>query len=165
MLAIKKETDYAVRTVLHLASLGEGAQVQVRDVAAQRLLPPSFIRRIVARLSASGILTTTRGVGGGIQLARPASEISLLDVLRAMEDGVALNRCAEGLHTCPLLESCPAHAAWADATAVLEAHLGGVRFDALARSGRRHAAAHRVMVGTPQAQPAGALPARRSARR
>jgi Rrf2 family protein len=143
VLGIRRETDYAVRTVLHLASVRDGAHVQVRDVAAQRRLPLSFVRRIVARLSAAGILETTRGMGGGIRLARPAAEISMLDVVRAMEGAVALNPCVVEPHTCPLAAGCPAQRAWADATAVLQDHLASVRFDALARGVRGHVAAHR----------------------
>lgn len=144
MLGIKRETDYAVRTLLHLASIDPGTTVLVRDVADQRGLPPSFVRRIVARLSAAGIVAATRGARGGIRLARPASAISLLDVCRAMDDLVALNRCLTPEHTCPLAVGCPAHAAWAEATAVLEEHLASVTFDALAGgAGKRHGAAHR----------------------
>lgn len=152
MLGIKRETDYAVRIVLHLASMGGGASVQVRDVAEQKLLPLSFVRRIVARLGAAGILATTRGMGGGIQLARPPSELSLLDVVRAMEGDVALNRCLEAEHTCPLADACPAHRAWAEATEVLEAHLSEVRFDALAGGGR-HQRAHRSVAASPVPAP------------
>ena len=149
MLGIRKETDYAVRTVLHLAAIGRGKSVQVRDVAAQRHLPLSFVRRIVARLHAEGIVATTRGTGGGIRLARPASEISLLDVLEAMDDGVALNRCLEVQHTCPLADGCPAQGAWSEATAVLEGHLASVRFDALSLKDTRHGSAHRDLPGGP----------------
>lgn len=162
MLSIRRETDYAVRTVLHLATIGDGVQVQVRDVAAQRLLPLSFVRRIVAQLRGAGILTTTRGMGGGIQLARPASEISLLDVVRAMEGELALNQCLDADHTCPLAGSCPAHNAWADATAVLEAHLATVHFDALAGRRGAHVTAHREMQG---GRLSGGASARHTARR
>lgn len=147
MLGIKRETDYAVRTVLHLATVGDGVHVQVRDVAAHRLLPLSFVRRIVARLRSAGILTTTRGMGGGIGLARPASEISLLDVVLAMEDSVALNRCMDAEHTCPLAGSCPAQLVWSEITALLESHLAGIRFDALAGRIQRHVDAHRGISG------------------
>lgn len=147
MLGIKRETDYAVRTVLHLASLPAGAQVQVKDVAAQKLLPLSFVRRIVARLGAAGLLMTTRGLKGGIALARPASEISLLDVVLAMDDPVTLNQCLDPNHTCPLSAACPAHVAWGEATEILETHLASVRFDALA-GGHRHAGAHRRLART-----------------
>lgn len=147
MLGIRRDTDYAVRTVLHLASLPPGTQVQVKDVAAQKLLPLSFVRRIVARLGTAGLLATTRGLKGGIALARPAAEISLLDVVLAMDDPVALNQCLDPDHTCPLAVSCPAHVAWAEATEILETHLASVRFDALA-GGERHAGAHRRLART-----------------
>ena len=144
MLGIKRETDYAVRTILHLAALPPGTQVQVKDVATQKLLPLSFVRRVVARLGSAGLLATTRGLKGGIALARPASEISLLDVVLAMDDPVTLNQCLDPDHTCPLSAACPAHTAWAEATALLEDHLRNVRFDALA-GGKPHVGAHRKL--------------------
>jgi Rrf2 family protein len=152
VLGIKRETDYAVRTVLHLASLPPGARVQVKDVASRKLLPLSFVRRIVARLGAAGLLTTTRGLKGGIALARPASEISLLDVVLAMDDPVTLNQCLDPDHTCPLSAACPAHVAWAEATDILETHLASERFDALA-GGERHAGAHRRLARTNAGRP------------
>lgn len=152
MLGIRRETDYAVRTVLHLACVGTGVPVRVRDVAAQRHLPLSFVRRIVARLRAEGILQTTRGMGGGIRLSRPASEISMLDVVRAMEGSVALNPCVVSDHTCPLQAGCPANRAWCEATSILESYLAGTRFDALAASGPDHEEAHR-RASAPAARP------------
>lgn len=149
MLGIRRETDYAVRTVLHLASLGPEAVVQVRDVAAQRQLPLSFVRRIVARLGASGLLRTTRGMGGGIRLARPASEISMLDVVRAMEGSLTLNPCVETPHSCPLSAGCPAQRAWCEATVVLETHLASVRFDQMASGTPGHVAAHQRVARRP----------------
>jgi Rrf2 family protein len=149
VLGIKRETDYAVRTVLHLASLGGKTQVQVRDIADQRLLPLSFVRRIVARLSAAGILATICGMGGGIALARPAAQISLLDVVHAMEGKIALNQCLEPQHSCPLADHCPAQNVWAETTAILEAHLASVRFDSLAAGTPQHTDAHRKLVAAP----------------
>lgn len=133
MQGIGRQTDYAARIVLHLACLGEGAQVPVKKIAAQRLLPPAFVRRIVGRLAGAGILRTVRGAGGGVRLARPASEISLLDVLRAVEGGLVLNKCVDTPQFCPVTPSCPVHTAWTDATRQVESYLADVRFDRLAR--------------------------------
>lgn len=132
MLGIGRQTDYASRIVLHLAALGPGAQVQVKAIAERRLLPAAFVRRVVARLAAGGILRTTRGSGGGIALARPAEQISLLDVVRVMEGGIVLNRCVSAPHHCPLSETCPVQRAWTDATRNVEEYLGAVTFAALA---------------------------------
>jgi Rrf2 family protein len=132
MLGIGRQTDYAARVVLHLAALGEGAQVQVAEIAAKRLLPPAFVRRVVARLAAAGILRTVRGARGGVQLARPAAEISLLDVVRAIEGRIVLNRCVDTPSACPLAAACPVQCAWTDATRALEERLETVRFSDLA---------------------------------
>ena len=131
MRGIGRQSDYAARIVLHLACLGDDIQIPTKEIAAKRLLPPPFVRRIVARLAGAGILRTMRGAGGGIRLARPASEISLLDVVRAIEGGVVLNRCVDEPSACPLTEACPVQRAWAGATRQLESYLAAVRFDQL----------------------------------
>lgn len=134
MLGIGRHTDYAARIVLHLATLEEGAQVTAAEIARKRLLPVAFMRRIVGKLAAVGIVRTTRGAGGGVMLARPAREISLFDILRAMEGGVVLNACVDSPPACPLSESCPVQRAWTDATRSLEGQLSAVRFDDLANA-------------------------------
>ena len=134
MIGIGRHTDYAARIVLHLASLEQGAHVTAADISAKRLLPPAFVRRIIGTLADAGILRTTRGAGGGVSLARPAREISLLDVVQAMEGGLVLNACVDTPAACPLAVACPVNKAWGDATDVLAASLGAVRFDRLADS-------------------------------
>jgi len=131
VLGIGRHTDYAARIVLHLAGLGEGARVTVREITERRLLPAPFVRRIVAKLAAAGIVRTIRGAGGGIELARPASEVSLLDVVAAIEDGIVLNRCVKDPTECPLSSACPVNAAWVEATGLVEAHLAEVKFSEL----------------------------------
>jgi len=143
VLGIRRETDYAVRIVLHLASLEKDARVTVREIARSRFLPLAFVRRIVVRLGAAGIVATTRGIKGGIRLARPASRISLLDVVEAMENGIVLSRCLDAAHSCPLAADCPAQRAFAEVSAALAKRLARVRFDRLAASVTGHRDAHR----------------------
>lgn len=133
MVSIGRQTDYAARIVLHLASCEPERRVTAAAIAESRLIPPAFVRRIVSRLSAAGILRTVRGSGGGITLARPAAQISLLDVVEAMEGPVSLNACVREPHTCPFSEDCPVRGAWCEANLALQRHMDGVRFDALAR--------------------------------
>lgn len=135
MLGLGRQTDYAARIVLHLARLEAGTRVPVREIASERLLPAAFVRRIVGRLASAGVLRTTRGTGGGVRLARSAAKISLLDVVRAMEGGVTLNRCVTTPQSCPLSDDCPVRRVWCDATDRVEGYLEGVKFDRLARRG------------------------------
>jgi Rrf2 family protein len=142
MLGIARHTDYAARLVLHLAALGEDGRATLKEIAAKRLLPEPFVRRVVGRLATAGIVRTVRGAGGGVRLARPAHEISLLDVVRAMEGGVVLNRCVDSPAACPLSSACPVNRAWTDATRQLEGSLAGVRFSDLATRLESHVAHH-----------------------
>jgi Rrf2 family protein len=141
MLSIGRHTDYAARLVLHLAALGDNMQVTIREVARDRLLPIPFVRRLISELTRANILTAVRGAGGGIRLARPAAEISLLDVVEAMEGGVALNRCVHDATACPLIGRCPIHCAWNTVNQQLKESLSSVRFDTLARD-PKHKTAH-----------------------
>jgi len=142
MLGISRQTDYAVRVVLHLACLEAGAQVSIAEISESRNLPMPFVRRLIKPLVARGILASARGSAGGIRLARPAGEISLLEVVNAMEGGMALNHCADDHKGCPLAAGCPVQSVWVGATRALESHLETVRFDALALGPHGHVVAH-----------------------
>jgi Rrf2 family protein len=134
MLTIRRDTDYAARIVLHLSMLGDGAQITAEEVARKRLLPRAFVRRIIRCLGSVGILRTIRGAGGGIALSRPPSQISLLDIISAMEGDLALNPCVGDPLACPLTSSCPVRNSWAAVTEQTAASLGAIRFDYLARA-------------------------------
>lgn len=143
MIGISRHTDYASRLVLHLACLGPGAKVPLREVAEARLLPAPYVRRLVGRLVKAGILATERGSAGGVRLARPASEITLLDVVQAMEGRLALNECVGDHAACPFAGTCPVQCAWTGATRALADHLAGIRFDTLAGGSPGHESSHR----------------------
>gem|GEM_PF-200307 len=142
VIGIARHTDYAARVVLHLACLEPGVQVTIAEIAEKRLLPAPFVRRVVGKLVAAGLLVTTRGMGGGVRLARAAAEISLLDVVQALEGGVTLNPCVDNPRACPLATACPVHQTWTEASWQLEAMLGAVRFDELAARTQRDPSEH-----------------------
>lgn len=142
MMRIARQTDYAARLVLHLVSLGPDASASIAEIAAQRLLPVPFVRRMVAQLVAAGILKSTRGAKGGVQLARPAADISLGDLVLAMEGPIALNQCVHLPNACPFQDNCPVQKAWVAVSASLSRQLSAIRFDTLGSSTSGHAAAH-----------------------
>lgn len=149
MLSIARHTDYAARLVLHLASVDEAAQVSIRAVSEARAMPLPFVRRLVGSLVKAGILKTVRGASGGLRLARPAGEISLLDIVEAMEGRIALNRCTHGGEGCPLASRCPIQGVWCEADRALRESLAAVRFDVLARRTPGHELAHRALHAAP----------------
>jgi Rrf2 family protein len=135
MLSISRQTDYASRVILHLAMLPPGERVTAQDIAEHRLIPPALVRRVITQLANAGLLTTARGSNGGLSLARPASEISLLDVVQAMEGPLALNACAINPQACPLMQACSVHQVWVEAREALMAKLSQSTFDELAQRG------------------------------
>jgi Rrf2 family protein len=132
MITISRETDYAARVLLHLALQGDGERTTAQQIAQQRVIPRALVRRVVTRLASAGLVLTSRGNEGGISLARPASEISLLEVVEAMEGPVALNQCLVEPAICPLVPACTVHAAWEHARDVIRTHLQDITFDQLA---------------------------------
>lgn len=135
MITISRETDYACRVILHLALQPSGIRTTTQQIAGQRLIPRSLVRRVVTRLSAAGFIITARGSEGGIVLARPAADINLLDVVEAMEGPLALNACTVDSDTCPLMPACTIHDTWTHARRILRDTLGGITFAALVQKG------------------------------
>lgn len=142
MFAVARSTDYAVRVVLHMACLEEEAKESITGIAQARDLPVPFVRRIVSRLAEAGILRTSRGVGGGVSLARSASSVSLRDVVLAMEGPSCPSPCLEEPRSCSQSGTCPVRGIWSKASVVLDNHLRSVLLSDLARE-QKHRDAHR----------------------
>jgi Rrf2 family protein len=135
MLSISRETDYAARVILHLALQPPGQRATAGQIAELRLIPRALVRRVVTRLAAAGLLVTVRGGDGGIMLARPAGEITLLEVVEALEGPLALNACTVEPDLCLLMPACTVHQAWMHARDVLRQELRRVTFAALVQKG------------------------------
>jgi Rrf2 family protein len=87
---IPAKVDYGLRALLTLAATGSPETAET--LAAEQSLPPRFLGAILADLRRSGILTSQRGTDGGYRLARPASEITLAEVIRALDGPLAAVR-------------------------------------------------------------------------
>ena len=146
-MAITRYTDYAARTVLHLACQESGTLVPIAEIAASRELPVPFVRRVVSRLAQAGIVKTVRGAAGGVSLGRPATEITLQDIVVAMEGPACPSPCVEAPQGCPFGSSCPVRGAWTSAAHLLEDHLRSIRFSDLAQA-QEHGQAHRKLRGS-----------------
>ena len=91
---LAQKTRYALRSLLYLVEAGGGAPVQLARIAETQRIPPKYLELIMLDLKKSGLLRSTRGPRGGYVLARPASEISFGEIVRAMEGPIALVPCA-----------------------------------------------------------------------
>ncbi len=139
-MQITRQADYAVRAVVYLAQHEPGARISTGQIAREQNIPLTFLAKIVSQLSAAGVLHTTRGARGGVALARTPDEISLLEIVEAIDGPVMLNQCAGDPGQCPLGEDCVVRDVWCRAQADLVARLAQTRFGQLvAANGRVHA--------------------------
>jgi Rrf2 family protein len=89
-MRITAKADYAVRAAAELAAAeGEQAPMKGEELARRQSIPKNFLENILTELRRAGIVRTRRGADGGYQLARPAAEITVADVLRAVEGPLA----------------------------------------------------------------------------
>jgi FeS assembly SUF system regulator len=111
MLRISRLTDYA--TVLLAALASDPGRVQTAaSLAAQTHIAPPTVSKLLKQLQRAGLVSSTRGLHGGYQLARPATQISAAAILDALEGPVALTDCAAGHGVCDIEGTCRVGRAW-----------------------------------------------------
>jgi Rrf2 family protein len=133
-MQITRQADYAVRAVLYLARKGD-ERIATSMIADEQKIPPSFLAKIISQLSIAGLLHTARGARGGVTLAREAREITLLEVVEAIDGPIHLNECVENTGTCSLTSNCPIRPIWCDAQDELVGRLKNTNFaDMMAQS-------------------------------
>ncbi len=132
-MTITRQADYAVRAILYLCEHGLTTRIVTSEIGREQRIPVTFLAKIIAQLSAAGIVRSTRGAHGGVTLGRPAENISLLEVVEIIDGPMLLNTCVGNAESCPVGVSCPVHAIWCDAQADLVKRLAGTTFAQLAR--------------------------------
>jgi Rrf2 family protein len=127
-MQITRQADYAVRAVLHLARAGNAERSATSAVAKEQNIPPSFLAKIISQLSIAGLLHTSRGARGGVTLAREPKEITLLEVVEAIDGPIQLNECVANEGVCSFEDNCPIRSVWCDAQDELVGRLRKTNF-------------------------------------
>ena len=135
MLRINRQTDYAVRVLLALAKRGEGTRLSSATIQQEMLIPVAFLPRIVAQLARADLLKTFPGRDGGLMLPRPASQITLKDVVEAFEGPILLSQCLQvkGEDDCPFQSNCPVRLKWGRVQMAMMREMAAVTFESLAQ--------------------------------
>lgn len=134
-MQITRETDYALRCVLHLSESPHEITM-VDEIARARAIPKSFLAKILQKLTKAKIVKSFRGVKGGFQLAKRPKEINLLDVIEAIEGTVAMNRCAIDKRMCSFSNTCSVHPVWVEMRSIVEDRLRNYSFAKLVGRGK-----------------------------
>ena len=131
-MQITRQADYAIRAMLYLSGLKPGERAATSQIADSKKIPSSFLAKIISQLSIAGLIHTSRGARGGVTLARTPAEISILDVVEAIDGPVSLNDCTLNIHSCGFGEDCPIRPIWCDTQADLVNRLKTTSFATLA---------------------------------
>jgi Rrf2 family protein len=110
-MLVTRESDYAIRTVLYLA-LGDDRVATVAEVAGAMDIPRTFLSKIVQRLAKGELVESIRGVNGGFRLKRSPSDISLLEVVEAIQGIAAINACVAERKACGRCSICAVRPTW-----------------------------------------------------
>jgi len=126
--------DYAV-VMLAAAARKDGARLSATCLAEETGVPLPTAQKLVGRLAAAGLIVSSRGTGGGFRLARTASEISLADIIEAVEGPIAMTACVEqGRHDCGVEQTCRVRPHWNAVNDAMRGALAGVSLEVLAQS-------------------------------
>lgn len=109
---LTKTTEYALRAATVIARVRDNQPALAKDIAREADIPEKYLSKVLRDLVRCGILSSTRGIGGGFRLRRKPETIKLIDVVRPFEDILASRRCPFGNTRCTDDRPCPIHEQW-----------------------------------------------------
>ena len=119
MIRLTKAGEYGLRAVRYLVENVDKSRISIGDISENKKIPEPFLRKLFKPLVQQGIINSTRGVSGGVRLARDPEEITILEVVEALEGPLALNECLLEDSTCEFLDECGMHNVWEEAQAAM----------------------------------------------
>ncbi|MDD3926425.1 MAG: Rrf2 family transcriptional regulator [bacterium] len=122
---------YAVRLVMDLAMNEGESPILLKDVAHRQEISEKYLWQLVPPLKTAGLLTVRRGARGGYSLSRPIAEITMKDVICAVEGPLCLVDCVDNPTACVRSASCASRDFWNDVSEVLLNTLQGVTLESL----------------------------------
>jgi FeS assembly SUF system regulator len=133
MLRLSNLADYGVVVMTAAArAAAAGRLTSATQVAVQTSIPVPTVSKLMGQLGRAGLLVSHRGVAGGFGLARPAAEISLADIVEAIDGPIALTHCGQPGSDCDLSHHCAVKPHWAPVNRAVKAALADVSLAELA---------------------------------
>ena len=134
MIRMSKLTDYAILILAHLAR--SPGTLTAHELAARSRVPLPTVSKLAKELSKAGLVISHRGRNGGYGLARPAEQISVAEIVEALEGPIALTECARpgGKADCEIEDTCLARASWDPVSRAIEDALRHLPLSSIAPS-------------------------------
>ena len=115
IMRITTKGRYALRAIINMALSNDNTPISIKKISNSEDLSPIFLEQIFTKLKKAGITESVRGASGGFRLARSVEEITVLDILEAVEEGVILAPCTHDDHICGRTDDCILAHFWNDA--------------------------------------------------
>ena len=133
MIRLSKMTDYAIVLMGYISRHPQNEMCTSRGLAEESQLPLPTVSKILKGLSRAGLLVSHRGNKGGYTLVRVATDISIAEIITAMEGGLALTECSSTAPVlCELEQTCPVRSNWKKINEAVSGALDGLTLDEMA---------------------------------
>lgn len=133
-MELTRKGEYAIRGIIYLAQQPQGRVSLISEIAAATEVPQTFLAKIFQSFAKLGLVSSSRGTGGGFVLARPASAITLREVVEAVEGPIVPNRCLLGSPCSWGTGNCRVHGTWQQVQSEVVRILDGVTIETLSQS-------------------------------
>ena len=107
-----RSAEYAIRAFMHLATVPPGKYAMVKHIAEQSDIPTHFLAKILQQLARKGFLRSSKGPTGGFTLRKPATEISMIELVESIDGLADYQRCPGGMTECNDDQPCGLHDSW-----------------------------------------------------
>ncbi len=111
-MVLSKACSYAILATLYISRKNSGDYVSIKEISKQLNISFHFLTKILQTLTEKGILESLRGPRGGVRLARYPSDLTLLDIILAIDGPELFTECILGLPGCGVAKPCPMHEHW-----------------------------------------------------
>ena len=128
-MKISTKGRYGLRILVDLATHNDGKPRLIRDIAESQAISEKYISRLVIDLRRAKMIRSIRGVKGGFHLAMAPKDITLLDVLEAMEGPLSIVGCVSSPKKCNRTEACAAHEIWSSLNEKIREIMRGVTLE------------------------------------
>jgi Rrf2 family transcriptional regulator, cysteine metabolism repressor len=138
MLKISTRGRYATRSMLELTLRNGKDPVRLRDLSRAQKIPLKYLGRLMTAMAAAGLVSSRRGQNGGYVLAKPASDIRVLDILLAVEGPIRPAPCVNDRSRCRRNGACATSQVWTQVRDAVAGVLSGVTLEDLAEKHGRN---------------------------
>lgn len=135
-MLLSKACVYGIRAALFLAARDKEGYTSISSMGEKLEISPHFLTKILQQLTEEGLLESYKGPNGGVRLTRSGGDITIMEIVKAIDGDKLLTECALGLPGCGVQKPCPIHEKWADAREGIRKMLEGTTLNEMAKKGK-----------------------------